>query len=263
MITRFLILFIIPLFVPVMIFAQLQEGTYLKIDYLKVDNSEFEPFLNVMKSEMKKLQQQRINNDKIIYWRLYKVSYPGNRSSAYNFVTVTTATSPDPFENESMIMRDDKSNEQFVQIIRSLQPFYTNINSELWIVRNSIQSDSLNMGPARYVTMDYMEVAAGREFEYRMLEDEIAAPLHRERMNIDRMDKWEMYELIVPGGTKYGYNFATGNFFNRLWHIEFGFTEDLINQTHPDTDITSLLDQIVNTRDLVQHELWELVDFVY
>ncbi|MGF1670037.1 MAG: hypothetical protein ACFCU6_06290, partial [Balneolaceae bacterium] len=162
----------------------------------------------------------------------------------------------------SVIGRAVRENE-LVKAFRSLRPNQKKIHSEIWIVRNTLQADPENKEPARFKAMDYMNVASGRDFEYRMLEDEIARPLHQERMNLDRMDKWEMYELILPGGTEYGYNFATGNFFKRLWHVEFGFTEEIIRTTHPETDITSLFDHIAATRDLVQHEMWELVDFVY
>jgi hypothetical protein len=263
MTTRFLPYLFFLFFAPVILFGQLKEGSYLKIDYLKVENSDYDQFLEGMKSEMKKYQEQRVNEDEIIYWRLYKVTYPGNKTDDYNYVTVTTATSLNPFENESTIARETDDNDQYATIIRSLYPYHKKINSELWVVRNSIQADSENMEPARFVSMDYMNVTPGREFEYRMLEDEIASPLHRERMNMDQMDKWEMYELLLPGGTEYGYNFATGNFFNRLWHVEFGLTEELIKRTHTDTDVTSIFEQIEDTRDLVQHEMWELVDFIH
>ena len=263
MITRFLPYLFFVLLTPAIVFGQLREGSYLKIDYLKVENSDSEQFLQGMKSEMKKLQEQRVNEDEIIYWRLYKVIYPGNKANDYNYVTVTTATSLNPFENESTIVGEGVDNEQYASVVTSLYPYHKNIFSELWIVRNSIQADSANKEPARFVSMDYMNVTPGREFEYRMLEDEIASPLHRERMNMDQMDKWEMYELLLPGGTEYGYNFATGNFFKRLWHIEFGLTEELIKRTHTDTDVTSVLEQIEDTRNLVQNEMWEIVDYIH
>ena len=146
--------------------------------------------------------------------------------------------------------------------IESVKSLYEKRYAEIWVVRNALQLDTEDNNPSRFVTMDYMDVKPGKEFQYRMLEDEVAKPLHEGRMNIDRMEKWEMYQLILPGGTDYGYNFATGNFFEHLWHIEFGFTEELINQTHPDTDIVSLTNQIAETRDLVRHELWQLIENV-
>ncbi|MEX0994839.1 MAG: hypothetical protein WD599_04870, partial [Balneolaceae bacterium] len=136
------------------------------------------------------------------------------------------------------------------------------MHSELWRVTNSLKQDDKEFNePSRYLMIDYMEVALGREFEYQMFEDEVAKPLHEERMNLDRMDAWELYQLVMPGGLNYGYNFATGNYFRSLEHIEFGFTEELIRKTHPEVNIMEFFETIFETRDLVQSELWELVEY--
>jgi len=128
--------------------------------------------------------------------------------------------------------------------------------SELWSVRNTM-TDNMDDEPSNYLMMAYMHVKLGRELEYQMLEDEVAKPLHESRMENDRMDDWEMYQLITPGGIDYGYNFATGNYFNELSHIEFGFNEELIKTQNPDVNVMEFFEQIWSTRDLVISELWQ------
>jgi len=258
--SRFLNLFLFVFVLHGVCFSQLNEGSYIKIDYIDVIASNEKKFIEKVSSDLKSVQNSRVNNNDLIYWRLYKVVFPGSRDAGYNYVMVTAASSMDPFEEE-ILSTTVKPASNIGNAIAALKSLHDRQYSEIWVVRNALELDSDNT-PARFVTMDYMNVKPGKEFQYRMLEDEVAKPLHQERMNIERMDKWEMYELILPGGTDYGYNFATGNFFDRLWHIEFGFTEELINQTHPDTDIVSLTNQIAETRDLVRHELWQLVENV-
>jgi hypothetical protein len=81
-------------------------------------------------------------------------------------------------------------------------------------------------------------------------------------MEMDRMNAWEVYQLIIPGGINYGYNFSTGNFYNKLEHMEFGFTDELIRANHPDVNLMDFFQTIFSTRDLVKSELWVLVDFI-
>ena len=133
--------------------------------------------------------------------------------------------------------------------------------SELWTVRNSLVSDMVTK-PSNYLMMDYMHVNLGRELEYQMLEDEVAKPLHEERMSNDKMEAWEMYQLMTPGGLHYGYNFATGNYFSDLDHIEFGFNEELIRSQNPDVNLSEFFDHVWSTRDLVKSQMWQLVDYV-
>jgi hypothetical protein len=79
-------------------------------------------------------------------------------------------------------------------------------------------------------------------------------------MEQNRMQAWEVNVLILPGGTNYGYNYATSNYFNKLEHIEFGFSDEIIKQAMGEnSDIPELFNTIYSTRDLVSSELWKLV----
>ncbi|MEX0771005.1 MAG: hypothetical protein WD035_09750 [Balneolaceae bacterium] len=240
--------------------AQSQQGAYLKVDYLLIEAEDTENFLYQLQNSRKLLRDNQMHEGEIIRWQFYKVIYPGSHGHDYNYISVTVANSLSAFETNPRL-RPGTGNRN------SGQPGFFELNgnirhSELWRVKNSIlKSDADLETPSRYLMIDYMEVVPGREFEYQMFEDEVAKPLHEERMNLDRMDGWELYELIMPGGLNYGYNFATGNYFRNLEHIEFGFTDELIRQTHPDTDIMEFFETIFETRDLVQSELWELVEY--
>ena len=135
------------------------------------------------------------------------------------------------------------------------------VKTELWKVENTLSAsaDSSNK-QSKYVSMDYMKVVPGKSPDYLMLEDEIAKPIHEERMEQNIMNGWEVYSLITPGGVEYGYNFATGNFYDELKHLEYGFTNKVIIQAMGENaDIPELFNTINTTRDLVKSELWKLV----
>jgi len=234
------------------------EGEYLHIDYLVVQPEAENEFLDHIQANWADQQSERLENEEISGWQLYKVRYPGNPDNRYNYVSVTSANSMTAFESLQTPVDMDSQSDHRQQALKSQ---ISVAHSELWRVRNSVTKED-DFQPSRFMMMDYMNVALGREYEYQMFEDEIARPLHEDRMELDRMNAWELYQLITPGGMNYGYNFSTGNFFNNLEHIEFGFTDELIRANHPEVNMMDFFQTIFSTRDLVQSSLWELIEYV-
>jgi hypothetical protein len=251
-------LLLLPLLIITPLHAQSLEGEYLKVDYLSIGSDEENEFLNQTREKWKEMQIERIEKEEISNWRLYKVKFPGSWQNNYNYVSVTSAKSMSAFENSEF---NDSDLSMAVSQNPSMRPINSITHSELWRVRNSVIKEG-NSEPSLYMIKDYMDVPLGREYEYQMFEDEIARPLHEDRMDLDRMNAWEVYELIIPGGLNYGYNFSTGNFYNKLEHIEFGFTDELIRANHPDVNLMEFFETIFSTRDLVKSELWVLIDFL-
>lgn len=245
-------------------FSQTERLDYKKIDYISVENGNDEEFLNAVKGAMSSAYQELIESGEIKSWQIYKVNFPGGDRSNYNYVNIVTTEDirsfEDNFSNISSVFFVPSSYEG--DELNNLSEIVDLEASEVWKVRSLISPDSNNsVNPSRFMTMDYMNVAQGRGLEYLMLEDEVAMPLHEVRIEQDNMTGWEVYSLILPGGTEYGYNYATGNYFDHIEDIEFGFTQELIKQTMPGTDVADLLNTIYETRDLVKSEMWELVTY--
>ncbi|MGM0546563.1 MAG: hypothetical protein ACQEST_07560 [Bacteroidota bacterium] len=243
-------------------FAQNQEDDYRKVDYLKVEQSQLEKFVQVMEKDMIAGFEDLLGTDGIKSWYLYKVKYPGGNTSEYNLVSITTSSSMESLGDHF----SDTVTPGFIpstigdNVERQLSKLASLVKSEIWKIENSAFADT-GASPSRYMTMDFMNVAQGRDLDYLMLEDEIAKPIHLERMERDRMEGWEVYSLILPSGVKYPYNFATGNYFDKLEHFEFGFNEEIIRHTMgPNSNVPELFNTINNTRDMVHVELWELID---
>ena len=259
LLTGFLILFVVSFS-----YSQTERLDYKKVDYITVENGSEQEFLEKAKGAMSSAYQQLVDGGEIKSWRLYKVNYPGGERSNYNFINVVTAEDIRSFENNfsnisAMYFLPDTEEASNLLGMASYLELHA---SEIWQVRSLIPTDTLqDTKPSPYMTMDYMNVAQGRGLEYLMLEDEVAMPLHKERIDRDNMKGWEVYSLILPGGTEYGYNYATGNYFDHIEDVEFGFTQELIKQTMPGTDVADLLETIYETRDLVKSELWELITY--
>ncbi len=243
-------------------FAQTLRSDYKKIDYLQVDEDEISAFLKVTQNDLKSSYQKLVDSGDLKSWCMYAVQYPGGEKSSYSFVNIATSSDLNIVENSfsEIVTPNFIPSSASSKIAQRLDEIVAVVKSELWKVENIISGDSAAK-PSKFMTMDYMNVKSGKDPDYLMLEDEVAKPIHRERMSVNRMAGWEVYSLISPGGTQYGYNFATGNFFDKLEHVEFGFTNEVINQAMgEDTNIPELFNTIYNTREMVKIELWKLVD---
>lgn len=250
---------------PIIAFAQTERLDYKKIDYIRVDQSQSNEFVRQVENYLQPAYQQLVADNEVKEWRLYKVNYPGGDKSNYSFVSIVTAEGMDAFENKFSntfpVYFMPSNDNEMMKAARNLASITELYASEVWKVRSLIEQESEEANPSPFMIMDYMDVSQGKGLEYLMLEDEVAMPLHEERINRQNMAGWEVYSLITPGGTEYGYNYATGNYFDHIADVEFGFTEELIKHTMPGTDVAELLNTIYETRDLVKSELWELVDY--
>lgn len=242
-------------------FAQSMEGYYMHIDYVNVEKDDIPTFENHIANTLKPVQKARISDKNIDEWYIYKVAYPGTQDPAYNYVVVSLSENLEDFNeaNEQVVnrMSDIADTEMTEDFQHMLIPY----RSELWRINNSVLPDDSSK-VSKYFIMDYMNVHFGMEYAYQMMEDEVALPIHETRMEIDRMNGWELFSLIVPGGTEYGYNFATGNYYKDLRDFEYGFTEEVIRQSHPGTDVNEINETFSETRDLVRSEVWKLIDYV-
>lgn len=239
--------------------AQDRQGKYMHVDYLKIENSSDDDFLRHISSTFLSIQELRKENGSIDNWYVYKVTYPGTQNSFYNYVVITISEQMSGFEDVLEQYSDQLPRKDRQKLTDDYMSFLSPNHSELWKIRNSVVTDD-SFSPSRYIVINYMNVGLGYEYEYQMFEDEIARPLHEERMNRNQMRGWELHELLMPRGLDYGYNFSTLDYFENLEDIEFGFTDELIRHTHPDTNIIEFFENIYRTRDLVKSELWEMVE---
>ncbi|SHF80671.1 hypothetical protein SAMN05443144_113111 [Fodinibius roseus] len=240
------------------VFAQPAPNEYKKMDYIHVGPDQFFTFTDQVTHELRAVYQQLVEDDALKNWQLYHVSYPGGEKTDYNFVSIVTATDLAAFEEVfSTVSSSPYIPSAFGSEISAVHDSI--IKTELWKVENAF-IDSTKNHPAKYMSMDYMDVAPDKNPDYLMLEEEVAKPIHEARIEKNIMSGWEVYSLIIPGGIEYGYNFATGNFYDRLEHIEYGFTNEVINQAiGTNANIPELFATIYETRDMVKVELWELI----
>lgn len=241
-------------------FTQDNEGLYMKIDYLEIDLQELSAFQNDVESVLKPVNEARIEAGSVENWSLYRVIYPGSQNTEHNFVAVSICS--ELCNNESLRDHLDEFSEgdNSAELLSDYYAIMTPNFSELWKVNNSTVHES-ESGPAQFLMLDYMNVSPASEYTYQMMEDENAKPIHQFRIENGNMEGWELFQLILPRGEEYGYNFSTANYYNDLKDVEFHFNEEILKQSSPETDVAAFFQNVEDIRDLVRSEVWELVTY--
>lgn len=240
--------------------AQTKEKAYLHLDYLKVDSRDYAAFEELMTTEWKSVYKSEIASDKITGCYFYRVEYPGGQSAPYNYVLIRTFNDLNKMVEvkaelqEQLANRNDNLLEKSMELARHQY-------SELWKTEAGI-IDTTEENLSNFVVINFMKVTPGKESEYLALENDIARPLHKERISKGMMHSWRTYSLLKPGGIGYDYNFATADYYDNLKNIEYVFTNDIVKSVMPKANITQTLNAMYVTRDIVRSELWQLVDYL-
>ncbi|HET8866381.1 MAG TPA: hypothetical protein VFM80_11845 [Gracilimonas sp.] len=239
-------------------FSQTEEGAYLNVDYLKVEEENYSEFEELIQSNWKSLYESKIDEEKVTGWYFYRVAYPGGQAGKYNYVVISTYNELNTIVEVNGDMRGRLS-QMPEDLTGEMFNLATYQFSELWGTEAGIMNTA-GQKPGLFVVMNYMMVNPGKEAEYITLENDLARPLHRARIENGEMYSWRTYSLLKPGGLNYQYNFVTADYYEELNDIEYGFTNDIIRSVMPGTDITKMFEAIYATRDIVKSELWQLVD---
>lgn len=255
------LLFVLLTLIATAAFSQNGQSTYKKFDYIRVDKNQLSTFMNLVQENLATAYQKLVDDEKIKDWALYHAEYPGGEKNHYNFVSIVTTS--DLASLETIFSSVTSIDYLPPEAQSGNMPTVDNtvIKTELWKLENAIadSADDTNT-PSKYMIMDYMKVTPGKNPDYLMLEEEVAKPIHEGRISKDKMNSWEVYSLLTPGGTEYGYNFGTANYYDKLEDLEYGFNEEIINQSMgTNVNIPELFDTIYSTREHVKSELWRLV----
>ncbi len=254
-----LVAFLIVFLTSAISYAQTEEGAYLNIDYLKVDISQNENFEMLSKSTWIPVLEEELKKDGFTGGFLYRVKYPGGNSNTYNYAFMRTYKSIDQaLASQKEQMQALAKNGKAVKQLQSMGELQY---SELWKTEAGIM-DSANAGISTFLVMNFMRVKPGMESQYLALENDIARPLHIERINRGMMHNWRTFSIIMPSGIGYNYNFVTADFYDDVNNIQYEFSNDILKAVMPGANYTKTMNAIYNTRDIMRSELWELVYYV-
>ncbi len=238
-------------------YSQTKEGAYLNVDYLKVSSEDMTSFEEMISFKWKEIINKEIGDNKITGFYLYKVIYPGGQLSDYNYALIRTYA-----KISSIVEVNKRLKTQLASRKDNLEKLTlglaTHQYSQLWKTEAGIFNIA-DKHLSQYMVMNYMRVTPGKELEYLALENDIARPLHIERLKQGMMYNWRTYSLIMPAGASVGYNFTTADYYDKIENIEFEFTNDIMKKAMPRANVTETLNAINSAREIQNSELWQLL----
>lgn len=237
---------------------------FAQIDYMKVPPGQVGEYLSIEREIWKPLHQERASDGAILGWYLYGVRYPMGTSHDYQYVTVTLYDNLDDVENPQFgtYMERAHPNMDVSVAFERTTDARDLVRSELWFQHDEVAPETPPSEPAPFIEVDYMKVPPGSGSDYVSLEQDIFKPVHQARVDAETIVSWSLWQMMLPGGTSQRHNYGTVNAFQSISDIPGSYPEGVWEEVHPDRSLDEIFQQMTDTRDLVQMELWELVDYV-
>lgn len=255
-----LLTFLFTVLISCLTYAQTAQGTYLNIDYMKVSSEDYQDFEKMVQDRWKPVYKEQLSENGLSGFYLYKVMYPGGEASEYNYTLISTF----PDLNTLVAVKDRldaDAKSLYGNRGANNNSLFRHQYSELWKTEAGIEHQS-EYEQSKFMVINYMRVEPGKEPEYLALENDIARPLHEERLKQGMMHSWRTFSIMKPSGLHYEYNFATSDYYDKLNNIEHVFTNSIVKSVMPGANFTETLNAMYKTRTIVKSELWKLVLFM-
>ena len=235
---------------------------FVELDYMKVAPGKDAEYVRLEQQVFKALHQERVKNKEMVGWALYQVPFTGDRE--YDYVTVNVYDNIAATEGTG-----------FMQAFQRLHPGKegTNLRAQTLATRTMVRTELWQLldqttplgtagdsgRPARYLVVNFMQSKAGGNYE--AVEKDLWKPVHQELVKSGARVSWGFYGLMLPGGTRYPYDYATVDGLRSLTGLtDDAYTEDVFKRVHPNVSLTDISNRTLAGRDLARRELWILVD---
>lgn len=249
-----------------MIIGQNTEQTFFIVETMKSAPGKTDEYVKAEREVWKRIHQERIKQGLITGWNLYAVRSPSGASAPYDYVTVTLVQGWNKLENpygtmlaggaEKFLTKEQLAVANGTGKLRDLT------TSTLFYGADFVAADPKNTTPAKYQMVNYMKVKEGMTEEYMNMETQLVKPMYVEMMKTGNRSAWGLYGRVI-GGSNQPFDFVTTDFFNKWSDMNTsGSYSKTLEKVHPKMSMAYFEKRINESRDLVNQELWELIDFV-
>jgi hypothetical protein len=235
---------------------------YVQLDYMKVAPGKGDEYMRLEQEVWKPFHQQRVKNKEMLAWQLYDVSFTADMHREYDYVTANAYDNLTATEGTGMLAAFQRLHpgKAGTSLLTQTGAARQIVRSEIWqlVDQTAMSPASSPAAPSKYLVVDYMRSKPG--VDYVAVERDLWKPIHQDRVKSGALTSWALYELVVPGGTSYPYDYATVNRVSSLAALTAMYPDDLFKRVLPNISITDLGNRTGASRDLTRHELWVLVD---
>ena len=244
------------------------QRVFVGVTFIKVRPGKQDQYQQLIEKYGKKINEYFYKKENLLGWYLYKILMPSGASVDYDYAAVNVVTSLsdllDPPGNQKDLLKkvfpemNDKMNAGMMAKYDSARIV---IRREVYMpVEGAQTGDTTNPVPAKYMEVDMMHPTAGKIDDYIKLEKETVKPLHAERIKSGYLRSWGLYEKAFAD-ERSGFEFVTVNFYDNLDKIGGGY-EDAMKKVMPQTNMNTLITQILAARTMIRSEIWKLMYYV-
>jgi hypothetical protein len=234
---------------------------FVVLSYMKAAPGRAEEYVRLEREIWKPFHQERVRSKGMLGWELFAVPYTADTPREYDYVTANI------YDNFAATADDSGLVETFRRVHASRDP--ARLLAQTWAARQVVRSEVWRLrdlatgargvaGPSKYLLLGYMRSKPGGN--YVAVEQELWKPIHQERVRSGALDRWGLFELMLPGGTSYPYDYVTTNSVSDLATLVDAYPADLFRRVHPNTPMADIVSRTTGSRDLTRRELWVLVD---
>lgn len=244
--------------------AQTPQPVFGLVETMKTMPGQSEAYVKTEREVWKKLHQERVKRGLILGWDLYAVRYPTGTNAAYDYVTVTFMQGQDKLENpwgtipndvEKLLSKDELTAGMSIDQMRNLT------TTMLFRQSDFAAADPNATTAPKYLMVNMMKVNPGNEAAYEAMETKLVKPMIVAMMKSGGRAGWVRHNLVLPGGSNQPFNFVTVDAYDKWADIgQGGDAAAAIKKVHPGMTLAAYGKQIEATRQLVNQELWELID---
>jgi hypothetical protein len=232
---------------------------FVVLDYMKVAPGKEAEYVRLEREVWKPFHQERVKNKQMVAWELYAVPYTADTQRQYDYVTVNVYESlaaTDQTGLEALFRRVHAGNA--TRLLTQTGEARQVARAEVWQLLDQTAPGTASAAPSKYLLVDYMRSKPSGN--YVAVERELWKPIHQDRVRRGALDRWALFELTLPGGTSYPYDYATTNSLSSLSALVDAYPEDLFRRVHPNIPLADIGNRTGASRDLTRSELWVLVD---
>ena len=236
---------------------------FVVLDYMKVAPGKFDEYVRLEQQVWKPLHQQRVTNKQMVAWALYQVPFTADTHRDYDYVTANVYDNMAAAEAAGLLAMFQRLHPGTAgtRLLTQTEAARQTVRRELWrLVDQTAPRSAADAAapPSRYLAVDFMRAKPG--VDYVAVERELWKPVHQDRVKNGALVNWALYELVLPGGTSYPYDYATVNGLSNLTAFTNLYSDELFKRVLPNITVTDLGNKTAAGRDLVRQELWVRVD---
>lgn len=243
-----------------------QQPVYFSISYLKVHPGKNERYMELVKKYGEKINQYFYKNGYILGWYLHEIVMPSGSAKEYDYAAVNVSTHLAELLDDTISIRNvfkkvfpGMSNKMMDTIFSQYTEARSVVKREIYTGVVELNSDAPT---TRYVSLDFMKVAPGKDSAYVKMEKEVWLPIHKERMKLGIIKDWGLYEKIMPYDSRSDFDYVTGQFFDDINSLVDAKYMEAFTKAYPGQDPGKFMQNTEDNRKLVRNELWKVVDYV-